>query len=751
MSTFNVHPEPEQILLTPLFSMSQQSQALLLPAHETDTETLAPASDQSHTSPNDQNGPDGGKEIHSAFNIRQASTICDPDELSAAQKEDAAYMQWSLEILVLLFAGAVFMSICLILWGYHGEVLPGWEDLRITLNTLISVLATILRVAIAFVAFEILAQLKWEWISNCVRPLYHVQLFDAASRGVLGSLRLLPTIIRHEPFAVVAVAIAVLSLGIGSFTQQSIQTYPCWKNASNVDDTTFIKIANTVSKGDMTDSWMAGGKPKIRMNLKMQMTIQDAVVNGVQDYNLAPLFECSSGNCTFPNNSRSKHDETEPYSHASLGVCSKCFNVTSLVIGPRWGLVENTNCTVFELPIGDQKRWDGHTVRGDSFIVHNDTDWPLMATITVDNFTWASGLVKQDFLDVASLAIANFTILTASQNGCNRAGKGNVLCPHDCDNEFTTRDDRTCLPRHKDSSLTFDPVAAACTLYPCLRYHIANVTNARLNESVVREVPLQPHGRGSFWDKFNRWADGGNSSLAAIQQPCFVDGVPYSDDNMPAYSELDPYAVTNLAKLLNTTVLPECLFEMPHDIWQSFRNEFRYALTAYCFSMRGGGVQCQVSRSKAEAGHPYRAIPSYPAHMAALYHNNNASIESINETFNALATRVTTAIRFDGRRLGKDEKAKVQGKLLETKVCVNFVWQWLIFPGALLVSSTVLLGAIVVKDTVAKKASIWKSSILPLLLKDRLGKQNTGLKGLEEVAQGLEIKLQREKMQQDFE
>ncbi|CAG7561905.1 unnamed protein product [Fusarium equiseti] len=186
MSTSNVYQEPEPIPLAPLFSRSQQSQALLLPTQETDTDTLSPSADHSSTGQLDQHGPINANATDSAFVIRKASTICDPGEPSAPRKEVTAYMQWSLEILVLLFAGAIFMSICVILGCYHRKVLPDWENLRITLNTLIAVLATILRVAIAFVTFEIIAQLNWEWLTTCFRPFYHAQLFNAASRGVYG-------------------------------------------------------------------------------------------------------------------------------------------------------------------------------------------------------------------------------------------------------------------------------------------------------------------------------------------------------------------------------------------------------------------------------------------------------------------------------------------------------------------------------------------------------------------------------------
>ncbi|RBR20096.1 uncharacterized protein FIESC28_05375 [Fusarium coffeatum] len=731
MSAHNVHLEPEPLLLTPLSLESQQSQAFLPPTQDTDAGNTTSAAEQS---PNDQD---------SAFVIRQAGGTCDSAGLSP-EKENPAFIQWSLEILVLLFAGAIFMSICLILDHYDDEILPDWEDLYITLNTLISVLATIFRTAIAFVAFEILAQLKWEWLSNCFRPLYHAQAFDAASRGVYGSLRLIPTVARHEPFSVAAIAIAVLSLGIGSFTQQSIQTYQCLRKPSHDHDPAFIKIANIVDKYDLTDGWVSGGKPTLRMNLKTQVIIQDAFVNRVQAYNLAPLFKCSSGNCNFPNIASFTEDkEDKSYSHASLGICNSCFDIRSLVKGPMEynetiDDVIDTR-TIFELPFEIHNPWDGHGLRGKPRITGTNRDgWRVMTTTTVEDLTWAEGILTSEFLNLAQISVANLTVLTTSRSGCTHTD-GNWSCPHDC-GESTLEDDNICLPRNEDS---YDPVAAICTLYPCLKYYNATVENARLQETVVQEVPLQLHGRGSLWEKLFDLRKPGNVSFAAIQQPCPVDGLRYTDKNITLRSDLDQDSVYEGASLVNTTAPPECLFEMSQSIWVSLCNELLLGLNSNCTSMSDRGVQCRVSRSEDEAGHPDNGIPSYPAHMAALYHNNNASIDSINNTLNALAERLTTAFRLDGKSIGLEEKAQVEGDLLETKICVKYVWQWLIFPGALLVSSTALLVAMVAKDTVAKKASIWKSSILPILLKDHPGTQNTGLDGLEEVAQGLEIKLQR--------
>jgi hypothetical protein len=526
MATPKIDQDTEEILLTPLFLESQQSQAFLL--HTQDT--LEHSAEQSRFNKRDAIE---SKDTDSAFCIRQSATICDSNGLSAANKEDSAYIQWSFEILMLLFAGAIFMTVCVILGHYDDQVLPDWKNIHITLNTVISILATILRVTIAYIALEVLAQLKWEWLSNCFRPLNHVQLFDAASRGIYGCCCLIPTIARHEPFAVAAIAIAVLSLGIGSFTQQSIQTYQCLRNATYQDGMAIIRIANTVHRHDLTDEWVLGGKDALRMNLRMQVTIQDAIVNRVQDYHLAPLFECSSGNCTFQNKSTyEKDNESRSYSHASLGVCNSCVDIYKLVSEPtEYPDVNDTmfKAIGFQLPFNISTNWKGHGKRGRGIIFDDDPSLPVMATTTVDNYTWALDVVTPEFLRLAQMSIVNFTILAASQNGCKDLGGGNVSCPHDCSNrgESTSQDGEVCLPRHKNNTYSFDPLAVTCTLYPCLKYYTATVKNARIQEKVVQEVPLELHGRESLWEMYNEWMEDGNASLAAIQQPCRVGGVFY--------------------------------------------------------------------------------------------------------------------------------------------------------------------------------------------------------------------------------
>ncbi|KAF5568052.1 hypothetical protein FPHYL_2986 [Fusarium phyllophilum] len=93
------------------------------------------------------------------------------------------------------------------------------------------------------IAFELLAQVKWDCISVTFRPLPQLQLFENASRGVYGSVRLLPLVALRQPVALGATVVAILSLGIGSFTQQSIQTYQQRQSVPNKRGSATITIA----------------------------------------------------------------------------------------------------------------------------------------------------------------------------------------------------------------------------------------------------------------------------------------------------------------------------------------------------------------------------------------------------------------------------------------------------------------------------------------------------------------------------
>ncbi|KAF5966923.1 hypothetical protein FBULB1_11403 [Fusarium bulbicola] len=190
---------------------------------------------------------------------------------------------WRWELLQLLIASGLFAAICIVLYMYSGKELPEWKNLGITLNTLISIIATFFRASIAIISSEVLSQLKWEWLSGSFRPMSDIQMFDTATRGVVGSLRLLPAIALRQPLTLEAILISFLSLGIGSFTQQSIQTYQCLQPV-HLEPPPSITIAKSVNWSDFAQLTQDG---RYGLNAKMSLAMKDAII---QARNISTLY-----------------------------------------------------------------------------------------------------------------------------------------------------------------------------------------------------------------------------------------------------------------------------------------------------------------------------------------------------------------------------------------------------------------------------------------------------------------------------
>lgn len=96
---------------------------------------------------------------------------------------------WKLEAIAVVLAVGVLAAIFITLHHFDGRNVPTWP-VSLTLNSLVAIYATILRALLLFAMAEVLSQEKWYWFRR-PRPLRHLDDFDLASRGVLGSIKLL--------------------------------------------------------------------------------------------------------------------------------------------------------------------------------------------------------------------------------------------------------------------------------------------------------------------------------------------------------------------------------------------------------------------------------------------------------------------------------------------------------------------------------------------------------------------------------
>jgi Protein of unknown function (DUF3176) len=92
-------------------------------------------------------------------------------------------------------------------------------------NAVISVFSTISKASVLYTMGACISQLKWLHFEKSSQSLSDLQVFDAASRGPLGSLQLLFEIRGRARAASLGALIVVIALAMDPFTQQ-ILAYP---------------------------------------------------------------------------------------------------------------------------------------------------------------------------------------------------------------------------------------------------------------------------------------------------------------------------------------------------------------------------------------------------------------------------------------------------------------------------------------------------------------------------------------------
>jgi hypothetical protein len=76
-----------------------------------------------------------------------------------------------------------------LLAAFDGKEVFTWKD--VTLNAIVSVLSLTMKACLAYILAECIAQWKWILFARESRPLIDFDRIDAATRGPLGSLRVL--------------------------------------------------------------------------------------------------------------------------------------------------------------------------------------------------------------------------------------------------------------------------------------------------------------------------------------------------------------------------------------------------------------------------------------------------------------------------------------------------------------------------------------------------------------------------------
>ncbi|KAF5985307.1 hypothetical protein FBULB1_2965 [Fusarium bulbicola] len=651
------------------------------------------------------------------------------------------FLVWSLELGLLLLAAGLLGSILAILGAYNTDELPDWNGKTgavVTLNALIAVIATIFRAIISFVALEVLAQLKWDWIAKTFRPVGDVQRYDDASRGAWGSLMLLPVVFKRQPQAIIAVIVVVASLAIGPVTQQAIQPQYCAQVAP--DRLATITVANELDD----DRFYYQERPSsYKLHVGLEAAIQDAVVNPSQSSNIDDLFNCPSGNCTFhayPDNPG--QPDQDRVSHASLGMCSRCEDISKLVkVRVDYDSRTDLHQAILSMDVPSPGN------ESDRIEISSGTSSQsarYLESKMTENFWWADRALPRDFLNTARWSAANLTILAFSQQNCQNETDGSMSCP------LIGGRGKAKGPVAWDQPTGY--IAAACILYPCVKHYVGTVSLGSFSERVVRSTPLRVQIRKSLED-----SSGGQAAnqvpqgLSGVQYPCFVKGTLYTSTNMTSESERLPeearqivfihpegwenHSLHEAVDCHNITAPRECVVSLRHLFIYSFRRSLSEAFNAYC---RPEGYQTKFVSC-------YTATEGSSLPMISILRPRSTSIQTISESMNSMAMRITTEFRRAGLGAYGNTSAVVEGQGWENRSCLKVAWEWLLLPAVLLLMCTVSMFWLIMSDLLSKGTIIvWKGSILPFLLNYKVPTlEKMSLRELDLVGKNFEIKLER--------
>ncbi|KAJ0160070.1 hypothetical protein CTA2_8608, partial [Colletotrichum tanaceti] len=603
---------------------------------------------------------------------------------------------WGLEILTVLVAVCLLAAIIALLACYDGHYMPEWP-FEINLNTAVALLSTFLRAAIVAAVAEIIGQIKWTWFAERTRPLQHLEDFDAASRSVLGSAKLLAVVVWNLGFrfssagflAIAAAAVTIASLTVAPVTQQAVRAESC----SMLQDhqRAALPAAHYVP-GSSAYYRVGAGLYDIEVDMKSAM-IKAITDPAGSDSNVH--VACPSGNCSWP-------DWGTGVTHASIGVCSRCIDTTAFVTPPdRGGNLTLPDSGAFINALGGNYMWMGYS-----------------------NLTAYTRLFDDDFAAASAVSLANFSTLMVSKSPCTTSSSSSSSSSSD--EEAAPK--LTCPHRLSQSDSGYgylaglgDYIAASCVLYPCLKEYRARYEANVLTEDVVRTTPAVPNPAEQIMSPSAAFGN-----YTAVRDPCVLDnGTWYDSSNRTQAVHVPGRTWANFStppddddddNKKNISIVPNaCLYKMDGTFFSAL-SRFLGAdlLTASCRydTMQSGHIDCHDAWW-----------------LTPLWADNNATTAGLAAAFDSFAWAVTNKLRETG--LGPDvmrgtadadalalrsfRNAEVLGDVWATTTCTFFDRKYIALPAVLVASCAFLLGWIIVTNHTDPEQPVWKGSVLPLL------------------------------------
>ncbi|KAN0081758.1 Protein of unknown function (DUF3176) domain containing protein [Elaphomyces granulatus] len=176
-------------------------------------------------------------------------------------------------------------------------------------NSMVSVFSTLSNSTLLFAVAKGLSQLKWIYFQKKRHRLFDLQVFDDASRGPLGSLRLLWMLKLQSTLASVGAIVAIVSLAMDPFTQQVLSYHVVTVNATHSS----VSLPAAKAYNYNIPPIPGTSDPVLNYNVLAGMT--PAAFMAMFSTSNKVSFNCPVGNCMWPE-------------FTTAAICNNCTNQT---------------------------------------------------------------------------------------------------------------------------------------------------------------------------------------------------------------------------------------------------------------------------------------------------------------------------------------------------------------------------------------------------------------------------------------
>ncbi|TQB71198.1 hypothetical protein MPDQ_007728 [Monascus purpureus] len=460
---------------------------------------------------------------------------------------------------------------------------------------------------------------------------------EEASRGAIGSLKLLFAGPRSPP-AIAGACIIVALLAIDPITQEIVQYHNC-KHI----------VPGEVGLIPRTNNYTAAGTHlgplDVALDAPMAAAMYQGLINPSRiDSTSSIPFTCTTGNCTFT-------QAIPDVSFASLAMCATAQDISS------------------------------------SIQFHNETE-VYNQTDPSTHQTYSSRFTNVFWSIPSGAQIGQTTMLSTSGGGVYSLDFDALM--------FTTRG---CPD--PNFACAGNPWAVHFSLFPCIQFYSADISNNILNESVLSSKPLAFNTLDQSYSLAGNYPSTPSTKCTRSLQHEGNNSIPTFE-----YDGIDVYYSQTQMAMVGGAVNSTIYYYPPECVWFFSRASYK-AISQHLPNFFWGR----------NLSSPYASpnITEGDLWLQRLYAGGAVNLSSAKTYIESLASAMTITMRQQG---DASNSAPAKGTMWHLQTCIHISWNWLSVAFAMLSLAITFSVWVIQRSVMACRHSYprnpWKSSILPV-------------------------------------